>query len=150
MSAFDLTFVVCAVIFNLLIIGIYSTSKHEQVKLRSLLGKITIGLGVPLSIVFVSYVVSGKPGRTLIYLAIILFYLLVELVLDIILKIEFREKPILHVPYIILFYAACLGFLAISFSIDTTWGYAVSVTFWGVLASLIYLLRGKKKTTSAH
>ena len=149
MSAFDLTFVLCAVLFNLLIIGIYITSKQERVKLRTLLGKITIGLGIPLSVVFVSYVSSGKPLRTLLYFALILLYLVVELVLDFILKIEFREKPILHVPYIILFYAASFGFIAISFSIDTNWGYAVSVTFWGVLASLIYLLRGRKKTTSA-
>jgi len=147
MSAFDLTFVLCAVIFNLLIIGVYITSKHERVKLRALLGKITIGLGIPLSVVLVAYVVGGKPLRTLVYLSFILLYLVLELLLDIILKIEFREKPILHVPYIILFYIACLGFIAISFSINTNWGYAVSVTFWGVLASLIYLLWGKKKTT---
>jgi phosphatidylserine synthase len=150
MSAFDLTFVLSAVIFNLLIMGIYITSRLERVKLRTLLGKITIGLGIPLSVVLVFYIIIGKPVRTLVYLAVILFYLIVELVLDFILKIEFREKPILHVPYIILFYAACFGFIAVSFSIDTSWGYAVSVTFWGVLASLIYLLRGKKKTTSAR
>ena len=147
MSAFDLTFVLCAVIFNLLIAGIYITSKHERVKLRALLGKVTIGLGIPLSVVLVAYIFDRKPIQTLVYLSFILLYLFVELLLDIILKIEFREKPILHIPYIILFYIACLGFIAISFTIDTRWGYAVSVTFWGVLASLIYLLWGKKKTT---
>ncbi|MCX6134007.1 MAG: hypothetical protein NTU47_09370 [Ignavibacteriales bacterium] len=145
MSAFDLTFVLCAVIFNLLIIGIYITSRLERIKLRTMLGKITIGLGIPLSVVFVSFVGSGKPIRTMLYFASILLYLFVELLLDVILKIEFREKPILHIPYIILFYIASFGFIGISFSIDTNWGYAVSVTFWGVLASLIYLLRGKKK-----
>ena len=147
MTVIDLTFVLCAVLFNLLIIGVYITSKQERVKLRTVFGKITIGLGIPLSVVFTSYILSGKPVRTLVYLGIILLYLLVELILDFILKIEFREKPILHIPYILLFYAACVGFIAISFAIDTGWGYAVSVTFWGVLASLVYLFWGKKKTT---
>ena len=150
MSAFDYTFVLCAVIFNLLVSGIYVASKHEAVRLRTLLGKVTIGLGIPLSAVFVSYIIDGKPVRMLVYLACILVYLLAELVLDFILKIEFREKPILHVPYIILFYIACLGFIAISFSIDKGWGYAVSVTFWGLLACLVYYLWGKKKSPSTQ
>jgi hypothetical protein len=149
MTAYDFTFVLCAVVFNLLITGIYISSKLEAVKLRALLGKITIGLGIPLSVVFVSYILGGKPARTLVFLSIILVYLFVELLLDFILKIDFREKPVIHVPYIILFYAACLGFIAIAFSIDKAWGYAVSVTFWGLLAGLIYYLRGKK-TTEAH
>lgn len=114
--------VLCAVIFNLLIMGIYISTKHDAVGLRKLLGRITIGLGVPLSAVFVAYVVDGKPVRTLVYLAFILLYLSVELLLDVILKIEFREKPILHVPYIILFYVASFSSIGISFSIDTSWG----------------------------
>jgi hypothetical protein len=146
MSAFDIAFVVCALIFNLLISGIYIATRLEAVRLRILLGRITIGLGIPLSAVFLAYVAAGKPVRTLVYLAFILLYLIVELLLDFILKIEFREKPVLHIPYIILFYTASFGFIGISFSIDTNWGYAVSVSFWGVLASLIYLLSGKKKT----
>jgi hypothetical protein len=148
MSAYDLTFVLCAVIFNLLISGIYIASKHEAVRLRSLLGKVTIGLGVPLIVVLIAFVIEGRPTRTLVYCSLILLYLLVELLLDIILKIEFREKPILHIPYIILFYIASFGFIGISFSIDKNWGYAVSVSFWGVLASLIYLLNGNKKKTT--
>jgi len=149
MSAFDLTFVLCAVLFNFLIIGVYISSRHERVKLRTLLGKIIIGLGIPLTIVFVSYILNGKPMRTLVYFVSILLYLIVELFLDFILKINFREKPVLHVPYIILFYFACLGFMAISFTIDTTWGYVVSVTFWGVLAALAYFLWGKKSAPRA-
>jgi hypothetical protein len=137
-------------VFNLLITGIYISSKHEAVKLRTILGKTTIGLGIPLSVVLIAYILAGKPLRTLLYVSIILVYLFVELLLDFILKIEFREKPIIHIPYIILFYAACLGFIAVAFSIDKGWGYAVSVTFWGLLAGLIYFLQGKKKTTDAH
>lgn len=150
MSVFDLVFVLCAVIFHILIIGIYITSRYDRVKLRTTFGKITIGLGIPLLAVLASYALEGRPLRVLIYLAVILLYLIVELLLDFILKIEFREKPILHIPYIVLFYFACFSFIAISFTISNGWGYAVSVSFWGVLISLIFLLRGRKKSADAH
>jgi len=50
MSVFDLTFVLCAVAFNFLIIGIYITSRHELVGLRSTPGKID----------FPNYITGGK------------------------------------------------------------------------------------------
>ena len=145
MSVFDLTFVLCAVIFNLLIIGIYISSRHELVGLRSTLGKIVIALGIPLSVVFIEYAVTGRPARILLYTAFILIYLVVEIVLDFVLKIEFRKKPVLHIPYIVLFYAASFGLVGVSFSINETWGYIVATTFWGVLGSLVYFLLGGMK-----
>jgi len=69
----------------------------------------------------------------------------VELLLDYILQIDFRQRWISHVPYIILEYIALFGLIGISFSINATWGYLVSISFWAVLASLIYLYRGRGK-----
>lgn len=148
MSVFDLAFVLSAVVFNLLIMGVYITSKRELVKARDYLGKGVIFLGVPLTIIFVHYLVAGRPTRTILYFIPILLYIVVELLLDFVLKIDFRNKPLLHVPYIVLFYVASLGFIAISFSMDNTWGYVVSVSFWCVLGSLAHLLMGNKKTVT--
>jgi len=69
----------------------------------------------------------------------------VETLLDFILKYDFRKKPITHVPYIILEYITFFGFIGISFYIDVISGWIVSITFWAVLASLIYLYSGRKK-----
>ena len=141
----DLTFVVTGVVFNLLIIGVYIAQKQERHRLVRILGSIVICLAIPLVVVFINYLISGRALWIMIYLGFILLYIFVELLLDFILKIEFREKLILHVPYIILFYIASFGFIGISFSIDRAWGYIVSITFWAVLGSLIYLLWGRKK-----
>ena len=148
MSVFDLAFVISAVAFNLLIMGIYITSKLDLVKVRNLLGKCVIFLGVPLTVIFIDYLIEGRPTKTILYFICVLIYIIVELFLDFILKIDFRNKPLLHVPYIVLFYVASLGFIAISFSMDNTWGYVVSVSFWCVLGSLAYLLLGKKKNVT--
>jgi hypothetical protein len=147
-SPFDLAFVLSAVTFNLLITGIYISSKYEFVKARRNLGIGVILLGVPLTIIFVEYLIDGRPTKVLLYFISILVYIVLELFLDFTLKIDFRSKPILHIPYVVLFYIASLGFIAISFSIDNTWGYIVSVSFWCVLGSLAYLLRAKKKSVT--
>jgi hypothetical protein len=114
------------------------------------LGFVVIGLALPVCIMFIHSFLAGRPLRTMLYLAAILLYIGLEFVLDYILKVEFRKKPAIHIPYIIVFYAACFGFIAVSFSLDDTWGYVVSVSFWLLLASLIYLLRGGKKRIPAN
>ncbi len=146
MSSTNLMFVLTGTLFHLLIASIYICSKLECSDLVRKLGIVVIALAIPVAFTLVSYLLAGGPLRILLYLAAILVYILLELVLDFILKIEFRKKPAIHIPYIIIFYIACFGFIGVSFSIDKTWGYVVSVSFWIMLASLIYLLRGGEKT----
>ena len=152
-SAYDLVFVLTAVVFNLLIAGIFIARKKEHPELVKILGILWLSLAIPLVIVFISYLIVGRDPWIMIYYGFILLYILVELLFDYILKIEFRSKPILHVPYIILEYIALFGLIGISFAIDPTWGYVVSICFWILLGSLIYLywdkITKRKKETNA-
>jgi hypothetical protein len=146
----DLLFVLTGVLFHLLIACIYVASRHKRLDLVRRLGSVVIALALPVCVMFVHSLLAGRPLRTMLYLAAILLYIGLEFVLDFILKIEFRKKPAIHIPYIIVFYAACFGFIAVSFSLDSTWGYVVSISFWILLASLIYLLRGGMKTVPTN
>jgi hypothetical protein len=150
MSIIDLLFVLTGVAFHLLIACIYVASRHERLDLVRRLGSVVIALAFPVSVMIVHSLLIGRPLKTLLYLAAILLYLGLEFVLDFILKIEFRKKPAIHIPYIVVFYVACFSFIGVSFSLDNSWGYIVSVSFWILLASLIYLLRGGKKTASTN
>jgi hypothetical protein len=150
MNPIDLMFVLAGVIFHLVIAGIYVASKHERFDLVRKLGYVVIGLAAPVAITLVDYWMAGRPLKLLLYMTAILIYILLELVLDFVLKIEFRKKPAIHIPYIIVFYAACFSFIGASFSIDNTWGFIVSVSFWILLASLIYLMRGGKKSVPTN
>ena len=79
----------------------------------------------------------------------------IELLLDYVLKIELRSKPILHIPYIILEYIALFGLIGISFDIGPMWGFIVTICLWILLGSLIYLYwdkttkRRKKESTDS-
>lgn len=145
MESFDLSFVITAVIFNLLITGIFIAQKQAKDKLVRQFGITWLLLAIPLTVVYIRYWTLSKPAWIMIYFSFILFYMLVEWLLDYVLKYDFRAKKIIHIPYIILEYIALFGLIGISFDIDRVWGFIVTGSFWLLLGGLIYLYSGKKK-----
>ena len=145
MDLFDLILVISAVIFHLSIVGVYIAQKKGRDNLVRAFGTITLLTGVPLALVFGHYLISGEPLWKLISFGFIFLYLLAELLLDFVFKIEFRKMLIPHTLYIILFYIAIIGFIRMSFAIDKTWGYVVSISFWILLGALVYNLAGQRK-----
>jgi hypothetical protein len=150
MDSFDLILVIAAVLFHLSIVGVYIAQKKGRDKLVRTFGTVTLLLGVPLAAVFGHYIISGEPQWKLISFGFIFLYLLTELLLDFIFKIDFRAKPIPHTLYIILFYIAIIGFIRMSFAVSSAWGYAVSIAFWILLGALIYNLAGQRKAKSTR
>jgi len=142
---YDTLFVITAVSFNLLIVGIYIAQAHGRENLVGALGIAMIFLIFPFDLVFAGYLLNGRSLEVLAVLSVVFLYLMVELLLDFILKFDFRSKPIWHTAYILLFYAATSGLIGVAFTISEPAGYLVSVTFWAVLGSLIYLIRSKNK-----
>jgi len=148
LDVFDLVFVITAVAFNLLIAGIFIADKKQHPRLIRTLGMTWLLLAIPLAIVFVHYLLAGQELWIIVCFGGIFLYMLMELLLDYVLKIEFRKKLSVHVPYIVLEYLALFGLIGISFSVDKTWGYVVSISFWVLMASLIYLYWSRKKKTA--
>lgn len=139
LATFDLLFVLSAVAFNLLIAAIFVAQKLGQDKLVKTFGILWLWLIIPLALVFVSYWQAGKEAQVLLYLVLIFLYMLAELLLDYVFKIDFRSKSITHVPYIILEYIALFSLIAIAFDIDQRWGIVISICFWILMGSLIFL-----------
>jgi hypothetical protein len=135
----DLAFVLTAVAFNLLIAAIFIAQKLEREELVKTFGILWLWLIIPLALVFVAYWQAGREARTLFYFGLIFLYMLVELLLDYVFKVDFRSKPITHVPYIILEYIALFSLIAIAFDIDQRWGTVVSLCFWILMGSLVLL-----------
>jgi len=138
-SPFDLLFVLSAAFFNLLIAAIFVAQKLEKEKLVRTLGILWLCLVVPLSLVFVAYLREGRPIKILVYLLLIFFYMLVELLLDFILKVDFRARSSTHISYIILEYVALFSLIAIAFDISQFAGTVVSICFWIAMGGLVFL-----------
>ena len=135
----DLLFMLTAIAFNLLIAGIFIASKYNKAKLRQILGITWMLLAIPLFVVFVSYVLEGMKIDILVSFCLVFLYMLAELLLDYVFHVEFREKPITHIPYIVLEYAALFSLIHIASAINATWGWIVGVAFWMLIGCLIFL-----------
>jgi len=150
LDLFDLIFVMTAVVFNLQIIGIYIAGKQKNHAMIKRFGTIVLALSIPFAVVFMNHLGTSPVRWITVGFCFIFLYLFVELLFDFILKIEFRSNPLLHIPYIILFYIVQIALITIAFSIDTVSGYLVSISFWALLISLIYALWPGSKAVLRH
>ena len=139
MSNIDLIFTISAVLFNLLIASIFIAQKHNKEGLVRIFGISWLCLVLPLGIVFVTYLRGERIEGVTISFVFIFLYMFVELLLDYILKFDFRADARTHVPYIILEYLALFSLIWLAFLINPVIGYLVAICFWLLMASLIYL-----------
>jgi hypothetical protein len=134
-----LAFVLTAIAFNLLIVGIFVSSKNGWAKAARDFGNLWFLLTIPFAVVFVRYLSEGKKPGILLSFGLVFLYILIEFLLDKVLMFDFRKKWITHAPYIVMEYIALYSLIHIAFDIDRTGGYLVSISFWILLASLIYV-----------
>ena len=144
-NAFDLVFVLTAIAFNLLIVCIFVAQKNGWAKATRFIGLLWLLLTIPFSVVFVRYLTEGNRPGMMVYFGFVFLYILVEFLLDYVLKFDFRQKWITHAPYIVLEYIALYSLIHIAFGIDRAWGFLVSISFWILLTSLIYVYRDQIK-----
>ena len=141
----NLLFVISSIIFNLAVSGVYISSKIDAAKIDSsvplkIFGGIVVLLIIPFIITFVGYIQIKAKKKIIISHIFILFYLFLELMLDYVLKIPFREILAIHVLYIIVFYAAAFSMIGVSRTISRKIGLLVMATFMILIGCLIYNL----------
>jgi len=139
-KSIDVIFIYSSVIFNISVSALYITTKLGDMVLVKVFGGIVISLMVPFTITLLGYLREKATKKTIISNGIILFYLFLELLLDYILRIPFREILEIHVAYIIVFYAALFSMIGVSFEKNKKMGYVVGVTFLILMACLAYYL----------
>ena len=136
----DIVFICSSVVFNISVSALYIAAKLGDVVLVQVCGGIVICLIVPFSITLLGYVREKAKKRTIISHVFILFYLFLELFLDYVLRVPFREVLAIHVPYIIVFYAALFSMVGVSFEKDRKMGSVVMVTLLILMVCLTYYL----------
>jgi len=136
----DVIFVYSSVIFNISVSALYIATKLGDMALLKVFGGVVISLMVPFTITLLGYLREKATKRTIISNGIILLYLFLELLLDYILRIPFREIWEIHVTYIIVFYAALFSMIGVSFDKNRKMRYVVVVTFLILMACLVYYL----------
>ncbi|MCW4043626.1 MAG: hypothetical protein NWE90_07885 [Candidatus Bathyarchaeota archaeon] len=136
----DIIFICSSIIFNISVSVLYIATKLDNMVLVQVCGAIVLSLIIPFAITLLGYMKEKAEKRTVISHVFILFYLFLELLLDYILKIPFREMLAIHVPYIIVFYAAMFSMIGVSFDKNRKMGFVVTITFLTLIGCLIYYL----------
>jgi hypothetical protein len=141
----EILFVINSIIFNLAISGVYISSKIDAAKINSsvplkIFGGIVVLLIIPFIITFFGYIKIKAKKKIIISHIFIIFYLLLEILLDYILKIPFRKILAIHIPYILVFYAAAFSMIGVSRIISKKMGLLVITTFLILMGCLIYNL----------
>jgi len=137
-TLFDCIFIFTAILLNVLIILIFLARMKGLKQTERFFGYIVIFCIVPLSIVLINYILIGTDLWIIIYIIIIISFLIIEMLLDYLLKLDFRTNLKIVVPYIIFYYIAFWGLLAISFVIDLAIGFIVFAVFTVSLVVTIY------------
>ena len=137
-KSMDCIFIISSIIFNILVSILYITTKLGNMELVQVIGIIILLLIIPFTLILIGYVKQKEEKKILISLVIILFYFFLEILLDYILLIPFRDILALHIPYIIVFYAADLSMIGVTFDKNKKMGFVVLVTFFILLGCLIY------------
>jgi len=139
-KSMDIIFICSSIIFNISVSVLYIAIKLGNMILVQVCIAIVLSLIIPFTITLLGYMKEKAEKRTIISHVFILFYLFLELLLDYILKIPFREILAIHVPYIVVFYAAMFSMIGVSFDKNRKMGFVVTITFLILIGCLIYYL----------
>jgi hypothetical protein len=143
-SIFDGLFLFIAISLNILIILIFLARYRGPEGLEHKIGYAVIACIIPLIIILLNYILIGKDLWIPIYIIIIISFLIFEMILDYILKLNFRANPKIVGPYVLFYYVAFWGLLAISFVIDLLIGFIVFGIFMVSVVVTIYTHKKEK------
>lgn len=98
---------VLGLLHNLLLTGVFYSRCVKNENLIRKFGLSYLILVIPLSIIsLILSIIEGEESLYTIFLTVVLIYLLIELLFDWVLKIDFRHNWKLLIPYLALYYFA--------------------------------------------
>lgn len=104
------------------------------------IGYVEFLLAIPLIYLLIQAPLLERPALYYIQLACILAWLIVEALLDYILKVDFRQVRWIVISYVVLFFAGTGGLLGVAANAGHSWSIAAIVLFL-VMAVLTFIQR---------
>ncbi|NOY05280.1 MAG: hypothetical protein GXO82_01385 [Chlorobi bacterium] len=114
---------------NILLAVMFVCRAQGRAKAEQSLGMAFLVLVIPVFLAAVRNFTSGRNWWTAVLPALLVLFAVVELVLDYVLKSNFRTTPWLW-PYIALYYLALLGMVGYSFLVGRTFGFITLSTYF--------------------
>jgi hypothetical protein len=133
----DLVVVICANIFNIMMVIIFLQRALSSTRSTIIYVLIEIALAITLSVAAIYNWTAGRSLWMILLPALMVVFLIVELLLDNVLKIEFRKTRLLG-PYLLFYYAAQMGLIGYAFIVNRVFGFITLITYFLSLAATGY------------
>jgi len=124
----DLTVFSLANLMNIIMVLIFLARAMGMARIN-IIGVIWVAFIVVLSIVVFLNVGGRREWWTIVLPSLLIAFLILEIILDYILQIDFRSTRLLG-PYLLLYYLALFGMIGYSFQIGKKFGFVTLVTYF--------------------
>ncbi len=129
--------VVVANLFNLLIVGIMLSRPVHKKLLERRLGLLVVLLVFPLLGVVFFNLYYRRPWWVIALPCLLMFFCLLEYLLDYVFKIPFRQSHWLGI-YLLIFYLAQWGMIGYAFAVNKIFGFTTLLTYFLSLGATAY------------
>jgi CubicO group peptidase (beta-lactamase class C family) len=133
----DLVVVVAANLFNLLMTAIFLTRPKGWKRFERVMGLIMVALALPLGAAVILNLLADREWWFVALPLPLILHCIVELLLDYILKLDFRKTRLLG-PYLALFYLGQMGLIGYAFVVEPTYGFVTLATYFVSLGATRY------------
>jgi len=120
---------IVANLINVLVISVLIARLSSRPKIEYWLGIILMLSIVPLAYLFITAFGFNRHCLFFIQIGLMITYLVVELMLDYILKVDFRQNQRIVLPYIILFFSGTGGMIGVASHAGKVWTIVTIVSF---------------------
>jgi len=133
---------VTALAIYALTMAVFIARLADKPRLEQGLGVAVILLAVPLVYLLLAARTRPRAPLYFVQLSLMLLFLLAELLLDYVLRIDFRSVRWMTVGYVTLFFAGTGGMLGVASHAGRSWSYAAIVMFLS-MAALAFFQRAR-------
>lgn len=133
----DIGLFAIANLVNLLTMGIMLSRPRGLARVEYILGIVIVAMIVPVGVAVILNSLGKREWWTIVLPLLLIAFLVVELMFDYILKLDFRNTALLW-PYITIYYVGLIGMIGYSFSIGKPHGFVTLVTYFLNLAATWY------------
>lgn len=131
---------IAANLINVLVISVLIARLSNRPKIEYWLGIILILSIVPLAYLFITAFGFKRHFLYFIQIGLMITYLVVELMLDYILKVDFRQNQRIVLPYIMLFFSGTGGMIGVASHAGKVWT-IVSIISFLIMAIFTFVQR---------
>jgi hypothetical protein len=133
----DLGVFIIANLVNLLLVGIFLSRPRGLDKVEHILGLVMVSLILPVGFAVLLNVLRKREWWTFVLPLLLILFLVIELLFDYILQLDFRSTALLW-PYLTIFYIAEMAMVGYSFLIKKSYGFITLCTYLISLLATCY------------